>query len=1016
MQNMNETNQSTALPTGTKKNQAKEFFSSLPSKLRPMWQDYGYLLFAGLIPAMIFFLIYLARGMYPFGDGTVLVLDLNGQYVYFFEELRTNIFTGQSLLYSWSRALGGEFMGIYAYYIASPLSYIVCLFPQDNIQEALLVMFLIKSAICGLTMAFFLHKHSEKQNKITIIGFSILYAVCAYCVVQQHNTMWIDVAMWLPLLTYGIERLVKYGKFGMFTFFLALSIMSNYYIGYMVCIYVVAYYFYYIFAKWENHENNPRYEKLHFWKSLFRTFCFSILACGIAMVIILCAYYSLTFGKTEFSDPKWEITLRADVIEVLYKFLPGSYDTVRPQGMPFIYCGILTLIMIPAYFASRKFNAREKIGAGVFVAFFIGSMLISTADLIWHGFQKPNWLNNRYSFMLCFFMVYLAFLAFESLEKVSRRTTIFSAALIGGFAIVIQKLAEQMKEENKYIVIDDWATVVLTLVCLGLYLAVIAAMRHAKNKHIIAIIMVCVISVEVFLSGLSNLNDLAADVAFTKHYKYTEFQDLLRPVTETLNEHDKTFYRAEKTLHRKTNDNMALDLRGVSNSTSTLHKPAINFLRYSGYAATSHWGKYLGGNPANDSIIGLKYIISNRDYTNLYGDPVLTEEDYARHEGMSVEELREKTFSDEYSDLSSNDMKVYYNPYHLSLAYCADDAVLDFVMKEQQTNDSSKESYCEDGYAIHFDRLNALYAAILGLDAPVEIFKPATQMGNPAIKDCTFKVSSEHNKYENEKDKEGSVTYTYSIPQEAIDNGYQLYLSLPAYYAREVKLSMPGGVFDGSSKYGTGENYRIIDIGKAEKEEIQFTIKITNDSDLFYTKLLDSFVYYADMDVLKTATEQIQAHQLVIDEEYKEDDISGTITTPKDDQLIMTSIPYDEGWQIYVDGELVEHIEICDALMGFRIDDAGEHTIRFKYSPSCFRYGLVISIVCTILFLVLLVAAPFLAKLPVIRSVYAVPDLAPVAREDAESTHTRHTEHSDGEDEDGSHRKQKKINKNKKNK
>ena len=88
-------------------------------------REYGYLFLAALIPAIIFFLIYLARGLNPFGNGTVLVLDLNGQYVYFFEALRDTVLEGGSLLYSWSRSLGGEFLGIYAYYIASPLSYLV---------------------------------------------------------------------------------------------------------------------------------------------------------------------------------------------------------------------------------------------------------------------------------------------------------------------------------------------------------------------------------------------------------------------------------------------------------------------------------------------------------------------------------------------------------------------------------------------------------------------------------------------------------------------------------------------------------------------------------------------------------------------------------------------------------------------------------------------------------------------------------------------------------------------------
>ena len=232
--------------------------------------EYWYVAIAAIIPAIIFFLIYLSRGLYPFGNGTVLVLDLNGQYVYFFEALRNTVLEGGSLLYSWSRALGGEFLGMYAYYIASPLSYLICLFPKDKTQEFLLVMFLIKAAICGGTMAFYLHKHSVHRNKFSVITFSVMYALSAYCVVQQNNTMWIDAVMWLPLVTYGVEQVVKYGRYRVFVIFLALTLASNFYIGYMVCIFVLLYFFYYMLAYTDKGVNNPLSEKLHFGKSFLR--------------------------------------------------------------------------------------------------------------------------------------------------------------------------------------------------------------------------------------------------------------------------------------------------------------------------------------------------------------------------------------------------------------------------------------------------------------------------------------------------------------------------------------------------------------------------------------------------------------------------------------------------------------------------------------------------------------------------------------------------------------------------
>ena len=87
-----------------------------------LWSEYRYLGFAFLIPVILMYLLYVAMEIHPFGNGSVLVLDLNAQYVYFYEALRAWIYGDGSLLYSFGRSLGGEFMGIYAYYIASPFS------------------------------------------------------------------------------------------------------------------------------------------------------------------------------------------------------------------------------------------------------------------------------------------------------------------------------------------------------------------------------------------------------------------------------------------------------------------------------------------------------------------------------------------------------------------------------------------------------------------------------------------------------------------------------------------------------------------------------------------------------------------------------------------------------------------------------------------------------------------------------------------------------------------------------
>lgn len=642
----------------------------------------SYMAFCFIIPVILMYLLYLARQIHPFGDGAVLVLDLNAQYVYFFEALRDFVHGDNSLLYSFSRALGGEFVGIYAYYIASPLSYIVALFPKTMMLEALLTLFLLKCGLCGLSFGFYLHKNSKNTNRVMVIAFSTMYALSAYAIVHQHNTMWIDALIWLPLLTYGIEQLVKFGKFKLFVISLALTVWSNFYIGYMVCIYVAVYFFYYYIAYGDG-ANNPRGERAHFTRSLVRVVFSSAIAIAISAFMVFGAYYALGFGKTGFSSPNWAPTINFDFLDFFTKLLPGAYDTVRPEGLPMVYTGILTLVLVPIYFMSKKFSSREKVASLGFICFFVMSFMVNTLDLIWHGFQAPNWLNYRYSFMLCFFLLVLAYKAFGNLREVSEKFVLAICAFIILFISVAhkQELETFLKSDKGLLALECvWLAIVATVIIMVL-LCLLIRTKGVRKRENIAGILVAVICIEIFCNGLVCMEQLDKDVVYSDYTLYNTSLAEMRALTDVIEEEDNSFYRMEKIPIRAVNENMGLGIKGISNSTSTLNADTIEFLHNLGYASSSHWSEYKGVSPVSDSLIGIKYVIDSKtaNVPGFYYDPKYANEKHA----------------------------AFLNPYALSLAYGVDEAVNDFDMTE---------------YKSHFERLNALVSTMIGEE--IKIYTP----------------------------------------------------------------------------------------------------------------------------------------------------------------------------------------------------------------------------------------------------------------------------------------------------
>ena len=877
----------------TPKNKKEKFKTPLAPRtpIKDFWLDFiknkKYLLICFAVPALIMLCMYLCFQVYPIGESSVLVLDLNGQYVYFFEGLRDIIYGEGSLLYSFSRALGGEFVGVFAYYLSSPFSLLVALFPKDMITEALLIMFLLKVGSCGLTFGIYIEA-TRKRNRVATVIFATMYALCGYAVVMQHNTMWIDNLILLPIIMLGIESIIKYGKYRMFIISLAMAIFSNFYIGYMTCIFVFIYFFYYYFSGTKE-EINPRGEKLHFLKSSGRMTLYCIITLAICSCLLICTYYGLKFGKTTFSTPNYAPEQKFDWLDMVTKLFIGSYDTVRPEGLPFLYSGTLTLMLLPLYFYAPHIKVREKVASGLLMIVFFGSFNVSVIDLFWHGMQRPNWLNYRYSFILCFFMILFAYKAFEKLREIGYRRLGVVVAFWAALLLLIQK--------EDFSNVDDFTTIWLTLGIFAVYLGVLRAVTWEKTwvRQCGALVLAVLVCTEMFGGGIMNMNSLGLDVVYSSRTSYRTFIDGLRPVADAVIEADPSFYRMEKTHHRKVNDNFALNMNGLSNSTSTLNAETIQLLNDFGLSSKSHWSKYLGGTPVSDTIFGIKYVIAQ----------------------SNTEEVFELYKDSEYGN---SDYTVWQNPYAMSLAAGVSPDLLDIKNED---------------YPSAFDLMNATVTAMLGEEETVELFTPADVDYNITTEKLIRSSIANHTKYAPvEGSTTGRLTFTINVSSDDA-----LYMFIPSEYRRECYLYI-NGLKKGS--YFGNETDRIVELGTYEPgNAVTVTLETIEDS----VYLLDGYDYFcyldetlADEKLPKLSESSYMIH------EYNDDHFEGTIDIKKGDTLVYTSIPYDEGWKIYADDEELKPVKLLNGLIGFELSE-GSYVLEMKYRPDYLIWSFAVSLV-----------------------------------------------------------------------
>ena len=204
-----------------------------------------YYIAAFLIPFLLTLIGYINFDVYPFGERSVLTLDLNGQYIYYFEALRDAFWGDGSAFYSWSRNLSGGFMGIIGYYLASPFTFIVILLPRKMILESVMIMQMSKVGAAGLT--FFIYaQRSKNLRPLQSIVFSTMYSMMSYIVIQLIDPMWIDGPIFLPLIILGVEYLIDDGRKLNYIIPTAIMFIANFYIGFMIAIFVAFYFFYYL--------------------------------------------------------------------------------------------------------------------------------------------------------------------------------------------------------------------------------------------------------------------------------------------------------------------------------------------------------------------------------------------------------------------------------------------------------------------------------------------------------------------------------------------------------------------------------------------------------------------------------------------------------------------------------------------------------------------------------------------------------------------------------------------------
>lgn len=821
-------------------------------------KKYSTYFLAFIIPIVVLVIIYIAREIYPFGDNCFLRSDMYHQYAPFLKEFYNKFIQGESLTYSWNIGMGINFVALYAYYLASPLNWLVGLISPKYLIEMMSIFIIFKTGLASLTFCHYLSKRFNSRH-IIIAAFSVFYALSSYLAAFNWNLMWLDCIVLLPLIILGIERIVKENKCTLYCVSLAVCIISNYYIAIMICIFSVLYFIITVYSA--DIERTSKY----YTKRFFSFISYSLIAGGLSAFLLIPVYFALQL--TASGDVTFPTTLTRyfSIFEMLSRGLMNVEPAIFSAHEPNIYSSVIVFLMFPLYLFNKNINHREKAGKVLLIIIFLISFNLNIPNYIWHGLHFPNSLPCRESFIFIFLLLSLSFEAFKDIRKYT------SKQIYGSFAgvVVLFLLFDHFIVNEEY----SFTIVYISLIFLTLYLLIIRCFRTMayQNNFIIYLLFIVVIC-----EAAINTNETA--IGTTSRVYYVSDNEDIEKVLTTVENEDNSFYRIEKLQRRTKNDAAWHDYKGVSIFSSTANAGVNTYLGALGFEKSMNAYAFYGHTPLTASLLSVKYVLSD----------IL---------------LEDSTFMDYYT--KSNNVYLYENKYTLPLGFMVKS---DFEKKLNINNSNPFEvqnSFVQEttGYANMFTQISI----------------------NNANSYARFSVPESSHIY----------AYVYSSTENVI-----------------VDINDELGINLSSKTFNNVQHNYIIDLGEIEEG---------NSVSIYPQNSEDAINVYAasfDEEIFKSAFNVLNSNPFNISE-YSDTKIKGNITADADG-LMYTSIPFDKGFSVFVDGKKVKTNAFKDAFISVPITK-GSHEIEFKYSPQGLLEGSIISIISLVLF-ILITGYNFLRK------------------------------------------------------
>lgn len=555
-------------------------------------------LVTGLVSGFILLVLFLGKGIFPFGENTLIYGDMHDQITAFYYHFYDCFYANGSLLIDFSTSGGINFFGILSYYILSPFTFLFLLFKRENLYLAVSIVIALKMITASLTCMYSIRVLlKDKCPFLLAVILSISYAFSGYSLILYQITPWIDAMYLFPLIVVGLKKVLDLEKPYLYILSLTASIVCSFYVSYMslILIFFLALIYIYVYKK-----------KKDFRKSITALGISSILAVGLSMFITLPTVYQISeSSRLNFSLVDIFNSKLGPITDKVSYFLPTS----------FLLVGVSLLLL--------NWKDHKK-----FLKWFVPSLLIlgigyiiEPVNKILHFFSYA-FFPNRYGYMLFYLLVIGVAYYFGNMkdQKEIRRGNFIaiSMTLLSCVALVILTILHYTRFQEAVFKLtiskDKYLIFILLFMCIATMIGIVSVIFSKRSRKAYPYIFVLTV-----VQILCNL------------YLYvglTSYQTVLKRPYQVMDEisslwQKDDYYRLKVNASSLiTNNGMVTRYHNLDHFTSLVNGNNLETLKALGYS--SHWTKTYSKNGTlfTDSLLANQYYLSIRDSLKEWYRPI----------------------------------------------------------------------------------------------------------------------------------------------------------------------------------------------------------------------------------------------------------------------------------------------------------------------------------------------------------------------------------------------------------